>query len=102
MQEEWKKRREMPPPFEGGPQATQDLSMDIEEVEQAVVPPVEVRGALLEAPSVTSSVRKVSVMILRLTGLTTGQWGCTPGDKGVSGTSGKNRRKVAVPLVYVG
>ena len=102
MQEEWKKRRKMPPPFEGGPQATQDSSMDIEEVEQAVVPLVEVHGALSEAPSVTSSMCKVSVMILRLTGLTTGQWGCAPGDEGVGGASGKNRRKVAVPLVYVG
>ena len=41
-------------------------------------------------------------MILRLTGLTTGQQGCAPGDEGVSGASGKNRRKVAMPLVYVG
>ena len=64
MQDEWKKRREMPPPFEGGPRATQDSSMDIEEVEQAVVLPVEVHGASSEAPSVMSSVRKVSVMIL--------------------------------------
>ena len=54
----------MPPLFEGGPRATQDSSMDIEEVEQVVVLPVEVHGALSEALSVTSSVRKVSVMIL--------------------------------------
>ena len=102
MQDEWKKRREMPPPFEGGPRATQDSSMDIEEVEQAVVLPVEVHRASSEAPSVASSMRKVSVMILRLTGLMTGQRGRAPGDEGVGGASGKNRHKVAVPLVYVG
>ena len=92
----------MLPPFEGGPRATQDSLMDIEEVEQAVVPPLEVRGALSEAPSVASSMRKVSVMILQLTGLTTGQRGRAPRDEGVGGASGKNRRKVAVPLVYIG
>ena len=64
MQDEWKKQREMLPPFQGGPQATQDSSMDIEEVEQVVVPQAEVCGASSEAPSVVSSVHKVSVMIL--------------------------------------
>ena len=73
MQDEWKKRRKMPPPFEGGPQATQDSSMDIEEVEQAVMPQAEVRGVSSEALLVMSSMHKVSVMILRLTGLMTGQ-----------------------------
>ena len=102
MQDEWKKWREMPLPFEGGPRATQDSLMDIEEVEQAVVPQAEVCGASSEAPSVVSSVRKVSVMILRLTGLTAGQRGRAPGDEGAGGASGKNRCKVAVPLVYMG
>ena len=40
--------------------------------------------------------------ILRTRGLTTGQRGRAPGDEGAGGASGKNRRKVAMPLVYVG
>ena len=40
--------------------ASQVLAMEVEEVEQAVVPTTEMRGAFSEAVSVASSVHKVS------------------------------------------
>ena len=49
MQDEWKKWWEMLLPFKQGPRAMQDLSMDIEEVEQAVVPQAKVHAVSSEA-----------------------------------------------------
>ena len=69
--DEWTKKRSMLPPLEESPRGAQDVAMEVEDAERAVVPAADGRGASSEAWSVVSSVRKVSGIIpLQLLGLT--------------------------------
>ena len=69
--DEWTKKRSMLPLLEESPRRAQDVAMEVEDAERAVVPAAEGRGASSEAWSVVSSVRKVSGIIpLQLLGLT--------------------------------
>ena len=87
--------------------ASQASVMEVEQVEQAMVPTVEMRGASSEAVSVTSSTRKVSSDAIGLShwanqhseGSGRGQGGCSSRVRhhqaqglGASSTTGRHRR----------